>query len=175
MFRSRSNLFRYLISIAIAASVLIAHSAHASEPAAFKADTGSYRHELVCIDTPWAYESLGRPVGAAFMAISSRKNATDELIGSSSPIASRVDIHDIIMKAGNMVMTPVENLAVSSESPLELKPHGLHIMLMGLNEPLEADTTFPLILEFDKSGMIQIQVSVLKISHSPPEYDLVCD
>ena len=48
-------------------------------------------------------------------------------------------------------------------------------MLMGLNEPLEADTTFPLILEFKKSGKIQIQVSVLKISHSPPEYDLVCD
>ena len=122
-----------------------------------------------------AYESLGRPVGAAFMAISSRNDATDELIGSSSPIASRVDIHDIIMKAGNMVMTPVENLTVSSESPLELKPHGLHIMLMGLNKPLEAETTFPLTLEFNNSGMIQIQVSVQKISDSPPEYELVCD
>ena len=159
MFRSRSNLFRYLISIAIAASVLIAHSAHASEPAAFKSDTGSYRHELVCIDTPWAYESLGRPVGAAFMAISSGKNATDELIGSSSPIASRVDIHDIIMKAGNMVMTPVENLTVSSESPLELKPHGFAHHAHGIERAagsryhLSADTRIQKIWEDSDSGI----------------------
>lgn len=159
----------------MAFALCIQQFAYVSDSTADQSNAVSVSQEFVCIDSPWAYESLGKTVGAAFMAISSTHDATDELIGATSPEAGRVEIHNIIMKAGNMVMTPVDNLELSPESPLELKPHGVHIMLMGLNKPLEADTTFPLTLEFRKSGMIRVQVSVRKISDSPPDHKFVCN
>ena len=45
---------------------------------------------------------------------------------------------------------------------IELKPSGLHVMLMGLKAPLKATTSFKLTLTFEKAGEITIDVPVLQ-------------
>ena len=46
--------------------------------------------------------------------------------------------------------------------PVTLKPGGAHIMLMGLNQPLQAGQSFPLTLTFEKAGQREVSVAVEK-------------
>jgi copper(I)-binding protein len=41
-----------------------------------------------------------------------------------------------------------------------MQPGGLHIMLQGLKQPLDAGSSLPLILEFRDAGMLTVQVPV---------------
>ena len=107
-----------------------------------------YRLGSICIESPWAFDSLGKKVGAAFMAISVREGHSDRLISARSPQATRVEIHNILMNDGVMMMSEAETelLSFSADSPLELKPHGLHVMLTGLCNPLTPESEFKLAL-----------------------------
>ncbi len=154
---------------------MLSQFASAAEHSSNENPTVTYSNETICVASPWAYESLDRLVGAAYMVISVRNDATDMLLGASSTAAGRVEIHDIVLVDGNMNMTPAKNLAVSRDSPLHMKPHGLHVMLMGLNKPLEPEMTIPLKLEFKHSGVIEVEVSVRKFGDDPQIHTMNCD
>ena len=111
------------------------------------------------------------------MAISVREGHSDRLVSARSPQAKRVEIHNILMDNGVMMMSEAEAelLSFSADSPLELKPHGLHVMLTGLREPLTPESELKLALEFEKSGTIELSVAVRKLSNSPVQYQLSCD
>lgn len=51
-------------------------------------------------------------------------------------------------------------VAIEAGSTFELEPHGSHIMLEGLSEPLKPGTRFQMTLQFEKSGSRQAQVQV---------------
>lgn len=62
-----------------------------------------------------------------------------------------------------MKMQPVKAVEVSPGKPTVMKPGGLHVMLMGLKSPLKEGTVFPLILTFEKVGVIEVRVMVMKV------------
>ena len=43
---------------------------------------------------------------------------------------------------------------------MRFQPGGLHVMLFGLKQPLKAGEHFPLTLEFEKAGKVEVQVQV---------------
>ncbi|MEN9416974.1 MAG: hypothetical protein RI988_594, partial [Pseudomonadota bacterium] len=43
---------------------------------------------------------------------------------------------------------------------VELKPGGLHVMLIGIQKPLKVGDSFPLTLRFEKAGEVQVEVPV---------------
>jgi copper(I)-binding protein len=49
-----------------------------------------------------------------------------------------------------------------------LKPGGYHIMLMGLTQPLQPGQSFPLTLDFAKSGRREVNVTVEKVGAMGP-------
>ena len=55
-----------------------------------------------------------------------------------------------------------------ANEPVTLKPGGMHIMLQGLNEPLQAGKSFPLTLTFEKAGTREVTVAVEKPAASGP-------
>lgn len=131
----------------------------------------------VCIDSPWAFDSLGKNVGAVFMVISARDRFSDRLVSADSAQASRVEIHDIINENGIMMMRKAETqrLEFSADSPLIFEPHGLHVMLMGLESPLTPQSNLNLRLEFEKSGIIELEVDVRELTAEMPRHVSVCD
>ncbi len=137
--------------------------------------TNNYRSNHVCVFSPWAYDSLGKQVGAAFMSISAQAGMQDRLIGADAPIADRTEIHNIEMQDGVMMMQAVSDLEFSSKEPLILRPHGLHIMLMGLHEPLKAGTPIDLTLDFERAGKVNMQVSVLALGSQLWEQKTECE
>lgn len=66
------------------------------------------------------------------------------------------------MQMGGMAMqmVPVEKVAVPAGGTVELKPGGLHIMLMDLKRPLAAGDRFTVTLRFERSGEQQVEVEV---------------
>jgi hypothetical protein len=66
------------------------------------------------------------------------------------------------MEDGVARMRPIEGgVVVPAGGSATLAPGGMHIMLMSLNEPLEVGKVFPLTLEFDDGGSIEVEVAVL--------------
>ena len=63
-------------------------------------------------------------------------------------------------------MRPVKELKIHVGDSVTLKPSGLHVMLVGLQQPLKEGFKFPMVLEFKRAGKIEVVVVVKKISSS---------
>jgi len=61
-----------------------------------------------------------------------------------------------------MEMRPLASLDVRPGRKAVLKPGGDHLMLTGLKQPLKQGEAFPLTLEFEHAGKIEVQVNVGK-------------
>lgn len=163
--------------IVVLVAIIGNQSLYASNSDAEKDESVVYQLGSICVESPWSFESLGKKVGAVFLAISAQKGYSDRLVSAHSQQAMRVEIHDIVNKDGIMMMeeAEAERLMFDSESPLELKQHGLHVMLMGLQDPLTPKSELRLELEFEKSGTIEMEVNVRELSDTPMQYKLVCE
>ena len=51
-----------------------------------------------------------------------------------------------------------------------LKPGGLHIMLIGLKQPLVEGQSFKLLLDFEKAGKVPVEVQVTKTDPEHTEH-----
>ena len=58
----------------------------------------------------------------------------------------------------------VAGVDVTPGDRLVLKPGGYHVMLIDLKRPLQAGESFPLTLDFEKSGTIEVNVVVESMS-----------
>ena len=106
----------------------------------------------VKVTTAWARATVAQQkVTGAFARIEST-DAT-RLVAVTSPVAARVEIHEMSMADGVMKMREVEALAVPAGQAVELKPGGFHLMLMDLKKPVVAGEAVPLSFVFeDKAG-----------------------
>ena len=120
------------------------------------------------IKDAWARATPGKAEnGAAYLTIETP--APDKLVAVSSPAAKKTGLHTMTTEGGIMKMRPLDGLDVPANQPVTLKPGGIHIMLQGLNEPLQAGKSFPLTLTFEKAGECQIEVAVEKPGAMGPE------
>src|SRR5204862_6657908 len=104
--------------------------------------------------------------GAAYLPIHSP--VADRLVGVLSPVAKKAGPHTMTMEASVMKMRPLGGVDLPAKQPVTLKPGGMHIMLEGLNEPLQAGKSFPLTLKLEKAGQKQVEVTVEKAGAAGP-------
>ena len=116
------------------------------------------------ISNVWARTTPGRSRTAAVYIerISNSGQEVDTLIGLESPIASKTSIHKTIIESGIAKMRPVKALEIAARRAVSLKPGGLHVMLVGLQQPLKEGFKFPIVLEFKTAGKIEVVVKVRK-------------
>jgi copper(I)-binding protein len=141
------GLIMQLRSIVIFVAALAAGAAHAQElriSQAYARATAPYQ-----------------PAGAAYLTIENAGRSTDKLLSATSPAAASVEIHTMAMEGNVMKMREAPALEVPPAAKLEMKPGaGYHLMLMGLRQPLKAGEKFPVTLNFEKAGRIEVDVSV---------------
>ena len=121
----------------------------------------------VTISEPWIRGMVtGQSATGAFMAISS--NEATALVGASSPVASKVEIHQMSMDQGVMKMRPLDRLQVPANGTVRLEPGGYHVMLIGVAKPLAKGDKVPLTLQFQgkdgKKTSKEIMVEVRDIA-----------
>ena len=105
----------------------------------------------------------GAKSGAVFVTIENTGDMPDQLLSASSDVAAMTEIHQMSMENDIMVMKPAGLLDIPAHGKVELKPHGLHIMLMGLKQRFAEGDTFSVTLTFAKAGSVTLQVVVDKV------------
>lgn len=130
-----------------------------------------YKSGTVEIDHPWSRATApGAPNGAAYFVLTNLGKDDDRLTAASSPVAEKVELHTHIADNGVMKMRPVNAIEVSPGSPTTLAPGGLHVMLLGLKQPLVKGKAFPLTLVFEKGGPVTVQVEVQGPGETTPAH-----
>lgn len=112
------------------------------------------------VHNPWARATPPTAKnGAAYLVVKGGVSG-DRLVSASAPVSERVELHTHIMDGGVAKMREVPAIEVPANGVVELKPGGLHVMLMGLKAPLKEGGTFPLTLKFEKQGAVTVDVPV---------------
>jgi copper(I)-binding protein len=93
----------------------------------------------IAVGNPWTRATpKGATVAGGYMTISNKGSAPDRLLGGSAAVAGRFEVHSMVMEQGVAKMRPVQGgLEIKPGETVELKPGSLHVMLMGLKQPLE--------------------------------------
>jgi periplasmic copper chaperone A len=104
-------------------------------------------------------EGMGS-VSGAYMILRNNSAAPDKLLRVESDVAGAVELHISEMAGEVMTMRPLEYVEVPAKGEAELKPGGMHIMLIGLKRDLKAGEKIPLVLVFEKAGKVDVQAEV---------------
>jgi copper(I)-binding protein len=114
----------------------------------------------IAIGHPWARAALAGANGAAYMTLRNTGRDADRLLVASTPMARTVELHTHIRDGDVMRMRPVPDIPVPAGQTVRLRPGGLHVMLIGLTEPLRQGTTVPLTLRFERAGETTVQLEI---------------
>jgi len=119
------------------------------------------------IENAWIREPApGQTVVGGFMSITSPKDAV--LLQVKSPAAGLVELHEMKMDNGVMLMRPLKEIALPKNQAVKLEPGGLHLMLEELKQPLKAGDKVPLTLKIKRGEkMEKVKVSAEVRSMAP--------
>jgi periplasmic copper chaperone A len=112
------------------------------------------------IDDPWV-RSNPNGLGAAYLTITSPTD--DRLVAAEvdPAIATSVEIHEVVQVDGRMLMRERgSGIVLTAGQAVELRPGGLHLMLLGMPEMLEIGTTLTLTLRFATAEPITVIAEV---------------
>ena len=122
------------------------------------------------IGKPWTRATpKGATIAGAYMTLRNKGSVPDRLLGGSSAVAGRFEVHSMVMEQGVAKMRPVEGgLEIKPGETVELKPGSFHAMLVGLKQPLQKGQTIKGTLEFEKAGKIDIEYAVEALGATAP-------
>lgn len=138
-----------------------AQMSHGTSHATMQPEGASAQLGPVSITGAWA-RAAAVPGGAsaAYLTLTIT-GGSDRLIAAESDAAARVELHTHEVDANGVArMRQVEAIPVAAGAPAELKPGGLHVMLMGIGRPLAEGETIDLTLVFEKAGRVSLTVPV---------------
>ena len=109
------------------------------------------------------------PVGGGYITIANTGSEDDTLIEVSSPVADEVQPHQMKMEGDVMKMSEThDGLPVPAGETVTLAPGGLHLMMMGLKQPLIEGEMVVMTLSFAKAGTTEFQLIVgSPAAHAP--------
>ncbi len=116
----------------------------------------------IMIEGAFARATLpNQPVAGAFMMLNNVGDEADRLVSGETPIAGRVEIHEMAMDGDVMKMREIEGgLEIPAGEMVELKPGGYHVMFFDLSQALVEGEMFEVTLEFEKGGKVTLPVMV---------------
>lgn len=121
-----------------------------------------YKAGNLNIIDPWSRATpKGAQVAAGYLKISNTGSTDDRLVGGSSEIAGKLEIHEMTMDNNVMKMRPLKDgLTIKAGESVELKSGSFHLMFVGLSKPLAAGEHFKAVLQFEKAGAVNVEVDV---------------
>jgi uncharacterized protein YcnI/copper(I)-binding protein len=122
---------------------------------------GTYRAGPLLVEQPWSRATPGgAKVAGGYLRITNTGTEPDRLVGGSSEVSGRFEVHEMSMADGIMRMRPIDGLVIPPGETVELKPGGFHAMLLDLKRPLTEGETVKGTLVFEKAGPVEIEYRV---------------
>ena len=107
----------------------------------------------------WVQPASG-DITAAYITIKNPGQTSDTLLDVHCDVAGVTSIHETRHEQGMMRMRPLETLPIPARSQVIMQPGGFHIMLEGLDHPLQVGEVVNLRLRFEKMGEITLPITV---------------
>jgi copper(I)-binding protein len=115
----------------------------------------------VTIENPWARATApGAKVAGGYMVIRNSGAAPDRMVGASSPVAARVELHVHLREGEVMKMREVKGYDVPASGAFELKPGGAHLMFRQIKRPFVEGEKVPVTLKFERAGEVKAEFQV---------------
>lgn len=117
----------------------------------------------VTVKDAWVRATVaGQKATGAFMEIADP--AGGRLVSASTSVAGVTELHEMSMEGTTMKMRAVPGIDLPAGKAVELKPGGLHVMLMDLKQPLSAGESVALTLVVEgkdkKRETIEVKATV---------------
>ena len=145
--------FGHFTSIVLLAFLVSGH-AHAQTSAA----------SAIHVENTWARATPARAkTAAAYVTVINTGRSGDRLLSATTPVAQTVQFHKESEENGISRMRALSSVELDPGAKVVFKPGDMHMMMTGLKQPLKEGETFPLTLQFEKAGKIEINVPVAKV------------
>jgi copper(I)-binding protein len=137
-------------------------AAHPGEARISVDDGKSYNAGDLIVARPWSRPPPGgAKVVAGYMRITNTGASADRLLGGSTPIAGRFEIHASALTDGVMRMRRlVDGIEIPAGETVIFKPGGKHLMLGDLTSAVQNGELFWATLIFEKAGPVTVEFSV---------------
>ena len=127
----------------------------------------SYAHDTrignLVIDHAWSRQSpMAADVAAGFMTITNTGSEDDKLVKATLEITGTVQLHDMQMDGDVMRMREIPAIDIPAGQTVELKPGGLHVMMIDMKGPMKEGDMIPITLTFDDGSSKKVDAKVVK-------------
>jgi len=127
--------------------------------------SSSFAHEYqvaeLQIAHPWSRAlPPNAAAGAAYFVVHNQGKTEDRLLGAQTPRATKTEIHAMVQLGEVMKMQQLDSVGIPAGGEAKFAPGGNHLMLFGLQKPLVAGERFPLTLEFEKAGKVEVEIVI---------------
>ena len=137
---------------------------------ALLAQAHEYEVGQLHIDHPWSREMPPvAPTAAAYFVVHNKGSEADRLLSVSTPVAGKAELHEHVHADGVMKMQQVQDVVIPAGGEVKFEPMGYHVMLFNLKQQAKDGERFPLTLNFEKAGKVEVQVAVQK--EAPAEHE----
>jgi hypothetical protein len=122
------------------------------------------------IEAAWTRATrTGAAVTAGYLRIVNRGTEPDRLLGASSSIASRVELHENWPTGGaDATRAMADGIEIPAGGATEFAPGGYHLVFLGLSRPLWLGASFPVTLRFARAGDVQVVFDVQNLGTRTP-------
>lgn len=105
----------------------------------------------------------GAMATGSFLTLKNNSGQEIQLVGATSNIAKRVELHTHINDNGIMKMRQIKSISIAAHQETKLQPGGLHIMFIGLQKELKEGQTIPMTLKFKDGSQKELTVPVKSV------------
>jgi copper(I)-binding protein len=153
MISIRVGVTQALFLFTLTAGTMVAALAQAPE---------TYRAGTIVVETPWSRATPGgAKVAGGYMRITNTGSEPDRLVGGSTVVAERFEVHRSTVTGGVARMEPVTGgLEIGPGQTVELKPGIMHAMFVDLKQALKPGDAVKGMLVFEKAGVPKIEYQV---------------
>lgn len=111
---------------------------------------------------PWSAKAPPvAPVLGGYLAIVNTGSEPDRLVGGSTSVAERLELHESSLVDGVARMRPAKGgIEIPAGETLNLQPGGAHIMLVNPKERPAEGEKFKATLQFEKAGAVDVEFVV---------------
>ena len=106
----------------------------------------------------------GQNQTGAYLTLHNTDKQGHALVKAASPAARATELHTVVDEGGMTKMRPVAKMDIAPGGSTRLQPGGLHIMLIGLKQPLAEGANVPLTLIFEDGSHKEISAPVRAIT-----------
>ena len=103
---------------------------------------------------------------AAYFTVENKGAAAVQLTDVTTPIAAGAMLHENVDDNGVMKMLMLDKIDIPAGGKIEMKPAGLHVMLMGPKGPIKLGDTVPFELSFAGGAKLPVAAKVVPLSEA---------